>query len=262
MRRMLHTAETLLEWITRDCGSPCRCTVARADEPHTRADTRLRRSDSEETVRDCCRGVRLGSPHYRLCHGGSRTNSSVPGTVQAEDFDQGAADVAYSDTTPGNAGGAYRSTNVDIEATTDTGGGYNLAWVAAGEWLRYTVNVAAAGTYNLEVRVAARGAGGIFHIEINGVDRTGPIGIPETGGWQQWTSVVKNGLNLTAGTQVWRVVMDQAGEFAVGNINFLRVVSATPSPAPAPDPAPSPAPTAPRPLPIGPRPTSFFIRPM
>ena len=62
----------------------------------------------------------------------------LPGTIQAEDFDRGAADVAYSDTTGGNAGGAYRSTNVDIEKTTDAGGGFNLGWVDAGEWLKYT----------------------------------------------------------------------------------------------------------------------------
>ena len=105
----------------------------------------------------------------------------------------------------------------------------------------------AAGAYNLEIRVAARGAGGIFHIEIDGVDRTGPITIPETGGWQQWTSVTKPGLNLIAGTQVWRVVMDRAGEFAVGNINFFRVVSATPAPGPGPAPNPAPAPS---PVPI------------
>jgi hypothetical protein len=176
----------------------------------------------------------------------------LPGTIQAEDFDQGAADVAYSDTTPGNAGLAYRPTDVDIETTADTGGGYNLGWVAAGEWLKYTVNVTAAGNYNLEVRIAARGAGGIFHIEINGVDRTGPITIPETGGWQQWTSVTKPGLSLTAGTQVWRVVMDQTGEFAVGNINFFRVVAATAAPAPAAGPAPAPSlapPPSPEPSP-------------
>ena len=168
----------------------------------------------------------------------------LPGTIQVEDFDQGAEGVAFFDMTPGNSGGAYRSTNVDIEPTNDTGGGFNLAWVAAGEWLKYTVTVTSAGSYELEVRVAARGAGGIFHIEIDGVDRTGPIAIPETGGWQQWTSIRKPGLNLNAGSQVWRLVMDQAGEFAVGNINFLRVISTAPSPKPAPLSVPTPAPSA------------------
>ena len=45
-------------------------------------------------------------------------------TIQAEDFDNGGQGVAFNDTTAGNLGGAYRSTAVDIAATTDTGGGH------------------------------------------------------------------------------------------------------------------------------------------
>jgi len=58
--------------------------------------------------------------------------------VQSEAFDTGAS-PSYYDTTHGNAGGAYRSTNVDISSTTDTGGGCMLGWTSAGEWLNYTV---------------------------------------------------------------------------------------------------------------------------
>jgi hypothetical protein len=36
----------------------------------------------------------------------------------------------------------------------------------AGEWLNYTVSVAAAGTYAIDVRAASNGAGGTFHIEV------------------------------------------------------------------------------------------------
>jgi len=82
--------------------------------------------------------------------------------VQAGNFDNGAAGVAYRDTTTGNSGGAYRATDVDLEASTDTGGGYNVGWVSPGEWLTYAVNVASAGTYTIEVRVASPGAGGTF----------------------------------------------------------------------------------------------------
>ena len=40
---------------------------------------------------------------------------SVPGRIEAEDYDLGGEGVAYHDTTPGNAGGAYRADDVDIE---------------------------------------------------------------------------------------------------------------------------------------------------
>src|SRR5262245_22870261 len=49
--------------------------------------------------------------------------ASVPGTIEAEDFDEGGQGVAYSDITAGNTGGQHRTTAVDIEATTDAGGG-------------------------------------------------------------------------------------------------------------------------------------------
>lgn len=152
------------------------------------------------------------------------TPVGLPGTIQAENFDEGASGTAYFDTTAGNSGGVYRSTDVDIEATSDAGGGYNLAWVKPSEWLNYTVNVATAGTYTLEFRVAARANGGTFHVEVNGVDKTGPITIPSTGNWQTWTTVSKSGVSLAAGQQVWRLVIDSAGT-VVGNFNYIRVTS-------------------------------------
>ena len=100
--------------------------------------------------------------------------ANLPGIVQSEAFDAGGESVAYHDTTHGNAGGAYRSTNADIASTTDTGGGYLVGWTRAGEWLNYTVTVATTRTYTLSARVASNGTGGTFHVEFNGVDKTGP----------------------------------------------------------------------------------------
>ena len=154
----------------------------------------------------------------------SGTPLTLPGTLQAEDFDNGGADVAYYDRTPGNAGGVYRPTSsVDIAAAADQGGGYTLGWVEAGEWLKYSVVVSAAGTYDLEVRVASTQSGGSFHVEANGVNITGPLTVPNTGGWQAWTTVRKTGVSLAAGPQVWRLVMDSNGVTSVGNFNWIRV---------------------------------------
>ena len=85
------------------------------------------------------------------------------------------------------------------------------------------MNVATAGTYNLDIRVGSAGAGGTFHIEVDGVDKTGPIAVPNTGGWQTWQTIRVSGVTLAAGTQVWRVVMDTIGSTgAVGNFNWLQ----------------------------------------
>ena len=150
------------------------------------------------------------------------TPAALPGTVQFENYDVGGKEVAYHDTTPGNTGGAYRANSVDVQATSDSGGGYNLGWVVVGEWLKYTVSVAAARTYTLDLRVASKGAGGTFHVEVDGVDRTGPIAIPNTGTWQTWTTVTRTGIPLPAGQHVLRFVMDTNGASgSVGNFNWF-----------------------------------------
>jgi hypothetical protein len=113
-----------------------------------------------------------------------------------------------------------------LEVTTDTGGGYNVGWMGAGEWLNYAVTLAAAGTYAIRARVAVPGAGGTFHIESNGVDRTAPMTIPNTGGWQTWVTISATA-NLPAGQQVLRLVQDANGSGGLfGNINWLEVASA------------------------------------
>jgi len=152
------------------------------------------------------------------------TPCPIPGTFEAENFDDGGQGVAYYDTSSGNVYGAYRSTDVDIETTGDTSGSYDVAKVKAGEWLKYTVNVTAAGTYPLTVRVANVGTGGKFHVEVDGVDKTGPINVPDTGGWQTWTALPGPSISLTAGTHVIRVSFDAVGSGGGGgNYNWFKV---------------------------------------
>jgi chitodextrinase len=146
----------------------------------------------------------------------------IPGTVEVENFDLGGEGKAVHDTTTGNLGGTYRmSEPVDIEAC--SAGGYNVGYVAAGEWMQYTVNVATAGNYDVEVQVAAINTGGTFHIEFNGVDKTGALTVPNTGGWQTWTVVKKTNVALTSGAQTMKVVIDSAP----GNFNSVKFTAST-----------------------------------
>ena len=86
------------------------------------------------------------------------------------------------------------------------------------------MNVSRAATYTLDVRVASSGAGGTFHIEVNGVNKTGAITVPNTGGWQTWKTISKTGVALAAGTQVIRVVMDSIGASgSVANFNWFAI---------------------------------------
>ncbi|MDO8725005.1 MAG: carbohydrate-binding protein [Candidatus Methanoperedens sp.] len=154
---------------------------------------------------------------------------AIPGTIQVENYDLGGEGIAYHDMETTNQGYQYRPEDgVDIEHTTDTVGGYNIGWTLPGEWLEYTVNVETNGNYNLETRVAYGGTGGTFHIEFNGVDKTGPITVPDTGSYQTWTTVTKT-VSLSAGQQVMKIVMDKKGDYNVANINYIRI---TPSQSP------------------------------
>jgi hypothetical protein len=152
---------------------------------------------------------------------------AIPGKIEAEHFDLGGEGVAYHDLRVGNDGGQYRATDVDIEKCWDAGGGYDVGWIDAAEWSEYTVNVARTGTYTVEARVARDGPGGTFHLEFNGLNKTGLFTIPNTGGWQNWRTVRKSGVSLTAGTQAMRIFYDSSPAWGGGNLNYLNVLSNT-----------------------------------
>lgn len=150
----------------------------------------------------------------------------IPGMVYAERFDSGGEGVAYHDSTPGNEPGAYRNEGVDIEHSEE--GGYDVGWVTPGEWLEYTVDVTTTGTYTLEIRYAADGYGGTMHVEFDDVDKTGPIELPDTGGWQTWQTTSKR-VELAAGIHVMRLAFDTGSPDGwLANIDSVRVFEQAP----------------------------------
>jgi beta-glucanase (GH16 family) len=149
----------------------------------------------------------------------SGTPMAVPGTIEAENYDNGGENSAYHDVDGGNSGNSYRSDGVDIEACTDNGGGFNVGWTEAGEWLKYTVDIASAGDYTITTRVASQDGGGAFHIEVDDVDVTGSIPVGATGGWQGWVDKTSS-VTLGSGEQVVKLVIDSGGM----NINRMEFV--------------------------------------
>ena len=142
----------------------------------------------------------------------------IPGQIEAEDFDSGGSWTAFWDASPGNAGGAYRSTDVDIQGSSE--GGYNVGWVSAGEWLNYTVDVASAGSYTVQLRVASP-VGGWMHVGFNTSSNVWiAVAVPNTGGWQKWTTVSVP-VTLGAGVQQLTLLSDTGGY----NVNNMNVVS-------------------------------------
>ena len=85
------------------------------------------------------------------------------------------------------------------------------------------MNVAAAGTYDLRLRVARQTAGtSTVAVLFGGVDKTGSLGVPSTGGWQTWTDLNRTGISLSAGPQFLRIAMTGAGF----NVNWIEIAAA------------------------------------
>ncbi|BAY12514.1 S8 family serine peptidase [Calothrix sp. NIES-2098] len=145
--------------------------------------------------------------------GGTSAESTIH--IEAENYKN-----AY-DTTPNNSGSQYRKDlNVDIENTSDVGGGYNIGWVKAGEWLTYDLKIPEKGFYNLVARVStAENTQKQFKTSIdNQQERILSFGY--TGGYQAWTDVITQGLSLSAGSHELRVEM-LTDNF---NLNYIELI--------------------------------------
>ncbi len=143
------------------------------------------------TVNPACPGGAAdayhGSPH------------GIPGTIEAEDFDPG----GYSDATTGNEGGVYR-TDVDVDIK-QSGAGYAVGWMTAGEWLEYTVSVPVEGDYRVVVRAGAVDAGRTLELSQCGTPLTGTIAVPKIAAWGEMAATTAGPVHLAAGLQVIRV---------------------------------------------------------
>ena len=155
------------------------------------------------------------------------TAAAIPGTVQAANYDTGGQGVAYNVTSVNGTANSYRSDGVDLEACTDTGCGDDIGWAAAGQWFKYTVNVATAGTYTVSLRLAAPSAvtDGLHIAGSSGANLSGNINVPETGGWQTWTTVTAS-VTLPAGQQTLTIDQDNGG----WNIHQLTFANSTTPP--------------------------------
>ena len=140
------------------------------------------------------------------------TAAAVPGTVQAANYDAGGQGAGYSVSAVNGSANSYRPDGVDLESCSDAGCGYDIGWTGTGQWFRYTVSVASAGSYTVSLRLASpSGVTDALHIASSaGSSLSGPVSAPSTGGWQNWATVTAT-VTLPAGQQTLTIYQDNGG---------------------------------------------------
>lgn len=126
---------------------------------------------------------------------------SLPGRIQAED---------YSD-----------MSGIQIEGTSDLGGGLNVGWIDDGDWLDYECEIQFSGSYFINFRIASESSGGIVKVLVDGTEKL-TRNVPITGGWQTWNTV-SSIIDLEAGTNTIRLYAEKGGF----NINWFDLTTIT-----------------------------------
>jgi len=107
------------------------------------------------------------------------------------------------------------------EACSDTGGGQDMGYVDAGDYLVFSnINFPVTGTYTIDYRVASPNGGTVSSDLNGGATQLGNTAIPATGGWQNWTTVTRT-VNINAGTYNLGIFAQTGG----WNINWIRITN-------------------------------------
>jgi hypothetical protein len=182
---------------------------------------------------------------------------SLPGKLQCEYYDFGGEGIAFHDSDSINSGsgrlnpadGSYLhefriNEAVDISFTKFQdppidNTPYNfveqeknqlyVGWTKPGEWVKYTVNVKKAGTYQLGIMFTSNKNGKIS-VAVNDIDMTGPLLIPSTfvaadtvafRQWHHWNYIDKLAtVDLKEGQQTITLHTVEVGEMNYDYINF------------------------------------------
>ena len=148
---------------------------------------------------------------------------NIPGQIEAEDFDDGPKGLAFYDTDITNNGEQFRPTSeVDIEACNDLGGGFDVGWTSVGEWLKYSVNVEA-GLYDITARIACPDGGSEFQLLLDNKIVT-TFNIPKTGDWNIWKDVNNLDISLNAGNKKTLQMLITKPGFNFNYFKFRKVI--------------------------------------
>ena len=162
-----------------------------------------------------------------------KANKISDGTViYAVDYDLGVNGAAYFDMdtanyristgkeSMGNRGRTYRNDGVDIYEDSIQKGSFYVGHTEDGEWLQYTIDVLEEGKYNLKIAVSANNNDGVLSVTNDQAPQQ-PIGIPSSGGNENWEIIIAKNVPLKKGINHLRIRIDKGG-FNLKSITFSK----------------------------------------
>ncbi len=178
--------------------------------------------------------------------------ATLPGTIEAENFDAGAEGMSYHDTDTKDEGdGKYRTNGGGVDIVKGNGG-FAIGYTNTGEWLEYTVDVKEAGTYAFDAVVSSGANNSSFSLALNTdeglTDLTPSIAVPciTSNDWNTYSTVHgRLSLPLEAGRQIIRINITGAN-CNIDKIKLQRIdvdenikvaIAADPAPATVGEPA-------------------------
>ncbi|MDR1544198.1 MAG: family 43 glycosylhydrolase [Prevotellaceae bacterium] len=152
-------------------------------------------------------GEPFNAPHNVIY---TANTTDIALTLQAEDFNSGGETYGFHDRK------AYISQNTNYRTVAgvvieNRNDGKTIGDIESKEFLRYTINAENAGLYDIDILVASENNGGKFHLNINGVNKSGTINVPNTGGWGTFQTVTATNIPLRQGENLFEIRFENGG---------------------------------------------------
>ncbi|WP_328916883.1 MULTISPECIES: glycoside hydrolase family 3 N-terminal domain-containing protein [unclassified Streptomyces] len=143
---------------------------------------------------------------FGLTYGGTSPSHSAYDVTQAESFSS--------------------QSGTQTETTTDTGGGQDVGYITAGDWLAYNdVDFGTTGATSVSTRLAS-GAATTGTVQYRLDSTTGPViatvPVTSTGGWQNWTTTTANLTTAATGKHTVYLTFTTNGTGDLVNLNWFQ----------------------------------------
>ncbi len=140
--------------------------------------------------------------------------AKIPGKIEAENYDVGGHNKAFYDNDRENQGKAYREDEVDVVDISDSKcgdaacAGYAIGYTNEGEWVEYTIDVAADAKYDITANVATAFETSAMQLFIDDKEITESVVAPKVDSvWTTYKVIDVGSVELKKGEHVLKLLI-------------------------------------------------------